>query len=145
MDRITGVVVFLLGTGILWQGRRLWMGTLRGPGPGFFPNLVAISMIILSLLLIIPGGKEESKASRFSANVVIRICIMFVSLVTYSFALEFLGFLITSVLLMTCLFKVFGSLRWRASVLYALISVGASYLLFDVALEGNLPKGVLGG
>jgi putative tricarboxylic transport membrane protein len=143
MDRIVGIVILFFGAGILWQGRRLLMGTLREPGPGFFPNLVAVLMIILSLLLIIPGGKREDDGNPFTLNATTRIAVILAALTIYSFALEPLGFLVTSFLLMACLFKVYGNERWPLAVLYSLIGVVASYALFEVALKGNLPKGVI--
>ena len=143
MDRIVGIIIFLIGAGIFWQGKRLWMGTLRGPGPGFFPNIVSVLMMILALFLIIPKGKEGSERGFFTLNATIRIAIILAALVAYSMALEPLGFMATSFLLMTCLFRVYGNLRWPLAVLYGFIGVVASYLLFEVALEGNLPKGVI--
>jgi putative tricarboxylic transport membrane protein len=143
MERICGFVTFFLGTGILWQGRHLGMGSLRGPGPGFFPNLVAILMMILSLFLIIPKRKGEGES--FPTQFTIRVVIVFVVLLAYSFTLEYLGFVVVSFLLMAYLFRAFGgSHRWYGAVLWALASVGMTYLLFEVLLEGNLPKGVFG-
>jgi putative tricarboxylic transport membrane protein len=143
MDRIAGVVILFFGVGILWQGKRLLMGTLREPGPGFFPNLVASLMIILSLFLIIPRGKPESEGNPFTLNTTMRIVVILVALGIYAFLLEPLGFLVTSFLLMACLFKVYGNERWPLAILYSLIGVVASYVLFEVALKGNLPKGVI--
>ena len=117
------------------------MGSLRGPGPGLFPNLVAILMMILSLFLIIPRRKGEGES--FSARSTLRLVIVFIALLAYSFALEYLGFVVVSFLLMTYLFKTFGTSRkWYAAVLWALASVGMTYLLFEVLLEGNLPQGM---
>jgi putative tricarboxylic transport membrane protein len=145
MDRIYGFVTFFLGAGILWQGRHLGIGSLREPGPGFFPNLVAILMMILSLFLIIPKRKGGEEGKSFSAQFTIRVVIVLVALLAYSFALEYLGFVVVSFLLMAYLFRAFGgSRRWYGAVLWALASVGMTYLLFEVLLEGNLPKGVFG-
>ena len=143
MDRICGVFVFLLGAGILWEGRHLGMGSVNGPGPGFFPNLVAILMIILSLFLILPKRKAEGEP--FSGKSIGRIAIVFAALLAYSFTLEPLGFVLVSFLLMAYLFKAFGgSKKWHVAVLWAFVSVGLAYLLFDVLLEGNLPRGIFG-
>jgi hypothetical protein len=143
MDRICGFFIFFLGIAILWQGRHLEMGSLRGPGPGFFPNLVAILMMVLSLLLMIPRrkGNGESVSAKSSSQ----IFIVFITLLAYSFTLEYLGFVFSSFLLMAYLFKAFGgSKRWGVAVLLASVSVGFAYLLFDVLLKGNLPKGIFG-
>lgn len=145
MERICGFVTFFLGTSILWQGRHLGMGSLRGPGPGFFPNLVAILMMILSLFLIITKRKGDGEGESFPTQFTIRVVIVFVVLLAYSFTLEYLGFVVVSFLLMAYLFRAFGSSRrWYVVILWALASVGTTYLLFEVLLKGNLPKGVFG-
>jgi hypothetical protein len=104
-------------------------------------------MMILSLFLIISKRKPEEKAEgeSFSPKSLIRILIVFAALLAYSFTLEYLGFVLVSFLLMSYLFKAFGgSKKWHVAVLWALISVAIAYLLFDVLLEGNLPRGILG-
>jgi len=143
VDRLYGFIIFFLGMIIFWQGRYLDVGNLQEPGPGFFPILVAILMMILSLFLIISRRKSEGKF--FFAKPSIHVLIVFVVLLAYSFTLEYLGFIIVSFLLMTYLFKAFGgSKKWRGAVLWALASVVLAYLLFNVLLEGNLPRGILG-
>jgi putative tricarboxylic transport membrane protein len=128
---------------IFWQGRYLDVGNLQEPGPGFFPILVAILMMILSLFLIISKRKSEGKL--LFAKSSIHVLIVFVVLLAYSFTLEYLGFIIASFLLMAYLFKAFGgSKKWRGAVLWALASVVLAYLLFNVLLESNLPRGILG-
>ena len=142
MERAQGILVFLIGAAIYWQGRYLPMGSLRTPGPGFFPNVIAFTMMILSLFLIIPKTKK-SQGSRFPGSIH-NILLMFLVLVAYSFVLEYLGFVAVSLLLMIFLFKAGGAPRWVNAVTWAFISVGFSYLLFEVMLGGNLPRGIFG-
>jgi len=99
--------------------------------------------MILSLFLIISKRKSEGKL--LFAKSSIHVLIVFVVLLAYSFTLEYLGFIIASFLLMAYLFKAFGgSKKWRGAVLWALASVVLAYLLFNVLLESNLPRGILG-
>src|SRR3990170_1918334 len=104
MDRISGIVVFLLGASILWLARFLSTGSLRSPGPGFFPTLVAAVLVILSLFLILRGKKRGNEGESLSARSFIRIFVVFVVLLAYFLFLEYLGFVITSFFLMTFLF-----------------------------------------
>jgi len=143
MDRISGGVVFCLGVCILWQGRHLSVGSLHGPGPGFFPVLLAAVLMILSLFLILPKGKKEENSSFFSGSVK-RVLMMFVALLFYFALLEFLGFLIVSILFMAFSFIAIAYYRWYSALLWAFVSIGLTYLLFEVLLKSNLPKGVFG-
>ena len=143
MDRISGLVVFCLGVCILWQGKHLSAGSLHGPGPGFFPTLLAAVLMILSLFLILPKGKEEEDHPFFSGSVK-RVLMVFVALLVYFSLLEFLGFVIVSFLFMAFSFIAVARYRWYSALLWAFVSIGLTYLLFEVLLKSNLPKGVFG-
>lgn len=144
MDRISGIVVLLLGAAILWQGRHLTTGSLRSPGPGFFPYLLAGLLIILALFLIVPRKKKESPSESSSFPFVGRVSIVFIALLFYFYFLESLGFILVSFFLMTFLFIVMASEKWHLALLQSLIFVGLAYVLFDVLLKSQLPHGVIG-
>ena len=141
---MSGIVVFVLGAIILWQGRNLSIGSLRAPGPGFFPTLLAFVLIGLSLCLIIPRRKGDDGKGPASRGSVTRVILVFLFLLAYFFFFEFLGFAILSFLLMASLFLVVAGMKWHVSILWAFISTGLAYLLFDVLLKSPLPKGVCG-
>ena len=137
---------FLLGAGYPMAGE-----TPRdGKSPGAWPWIFSKSCSHLNddpFLVSDYSEKERrrGKESPFQPRSTIRVVIVFVVLLAYSFALEYLGFVVVSFLLMAYLFRAFGgSRRWYVAVLLALTSVGMTYLLFEVLLEGNLPKGVFG-
>jgi putative tricarboxylic transport membrane protein len=144
MERTYGVVVLCLGIAILWQGSSLTIGSFRNPGSGLFPALIAAIIILLSLFLILfpPKGKREGGA--VSAKPLLRLSAVFTGLLLYAFFLETLGFLIVSLVLTTFLFIAFGSQRVWLAVVKGIIFTGLAYLLFEVLLKSNLPKGILG-
>ncbi len=144
MDRISGLVVFLLAFVIFWQGRGLSIGSLHAPGPGFFPALIAAVLVILSLFLMIGGGKKEGAEDAVSGPAIVRMLVLFAALVTYFLFLEYLGFVIVSFLLMFFLFLWVGRQRWYVAFLSAVICIGLAYLLFEILLKSNLPRGVFG-
>ena len=144
MERKSGLVVFFLGVVILWQGRGLSFGSLHAPGPGFFPTLIAAVLVLLSLFLIIPGGKGVREQNPLLASSFIRMLIVFAALVAYFLFLEYLGFVIISFLLMAFLFLWVARQKWYFAFSSAVICIGLAYILFDVLLKSNLPRGVLG-
>ena len=144
MDRLYGIVVFGLGVGILWEGRGLSIGSLRSPGSGLFPALIAVIMLILSLILILFPPKREGDGQSPSSKSVARISVVFAALLLYAFFLEYLGFLIVSFLLMMPLFVAFGSRSYWRAILKAAALTGLSYALFEMLLKSNLPHGLLG-
>jgi putative tricarboxylic transport membrane protein len=143
-DRISGLIVFFLGIVILWQGRSLSIGTLRAPGSGFFPMLLAVTLMILSLLLVIPRARKEAGQSSFSAQHLGRVSMLFVALLVYFAFLEYLGFVIMSFLLMAFCFIRVARQKWYTALFWAFVSIGLAYLLFDILLKSSLPRGVFG-
>jgi putative tricarboxylic transport membrane protein len=144
VDRISGLVVFLLAFGIFWQGRGLSIGSLHAPGPGFFPALIAAVLVLLSLFLMIGGGKRESEEDAVSAPAIIRMLVLFAALVAYFLLLEYLGFVVVSFLLMFFLFLWVGRQRWYVAFSSAVTCIGLAYVLFEMLLKSNLPRGVFG-
>jgi putative tricarboxylic transport membrane protein len=144
VERVYGIVVFCLGLAILWEGRSLSFGSFRNPGSGMFPDLIAILMLVLSAILIAMPPKKESREAPVSGKTVVLISSAFVSLVLYAIFLDFLGFLIASFLLSVFLFGVFDSgTKYGIAVFKALILTGLAYVLFEIVLKSNLPKGLL--
>lgn len=144
VDRISGLVVFLLAFGIFWQGRGLSIGSLHAPGAGFFPALIAAVLVVLSLCLVIRGGKREDEEDAVSATSIIRMLMVFVALVGYFLLLEYLGFVIVSFLLMLFLFLWVGRQKWYIAFLSAVLCIALAYVLFEILLKSNLPRGVFG-
>ncbi len=146
MNRMSGCVILLLGLGILWLGRVLPMGNFRAPGPGLFPFLIASILIILSLCLIIPGGKKGGGGNgpSWRPKNVKQLILVYAFLLGYFFFLQSLGFMVAGFLLMILLFTVVSCLRWYLAVPSAFVSIGASYFIFEVLLKSYLPRGMLG-
>ena len=144
MNRISGLVVFLIAFAIFWQGKGLSIGSLHAPGPGFFPALIAAVLLILSLCLMIRGGKGEGEENPVSRPAIIRMLVLFAALVAYFLLLEYLGFVVVSFLLMFFLFLWVGRQRWYVAFLSAVACIGLAYVLFDILLKSNLPRGVFG-
>lgn len=144
MNRVSGMVVCLIAIAILWQGRSLHIGSLRAPGPGFFPSLLAVALIVLSLFLIIPSQKKEKKLLNLSSQTLSRVLTVYLVLLAYFFILPYLGFFISGFILMIFLFAVIDRQTLKMATLRAFIFMVLAYLLFDVLLKSQLPQGVLG-
>ena len=144
MERISGLVVFALGAAVLWQGWHLSVGSLRTPGPGFFPMLIAVILMILSLFLILRRGSKGDEGASVARRSIIRMVSAFVALLGYFFFLEYLGFVICSFLLMGFFFLSIARQRWYVALSSAVVCIGLAYILFEVLLKSNLPKGLFG-
>ena len=84
-----------------------------------------------------------SSSGFIAACTAVSVCSVFASLVLYAVFLEFLGFLIASFVLAVFLFAVFASEQYWLAFVKALVLTGLAYVLFDVLLKSNLPRGLL--
>jgi len=128
------------------ESLRLGVGSFKMPGPGFIPFGASLftGLIALSLLLI---GKAKrtirETAPFFQGGRVIKVLYMVCALFLYPFFLSQLGFFLCTLFFAGFSLKMIEPQRWRTVLV---ISIGAAitcYLLFDVFLRIQLPKGIL--
>ena len=122
---------------------------LNRPGPGFFPFYLALAFSLVSLALIFhslrPPASEQA-APQVSAKTarVEKVVATLLGLIIYAFALEWLGFLFSTFILMLFLFKAVDPLAWPAAIGGSLATSLLSYVVFKIWLQVSLPTGLLG-
>jgi putative tricarboxylic transport membrane protein len=75
---------------------------------------------------------------------VTRIVVIIFLLFMFVFALDYLGFVLTTFLFMFSLLKLIESRKLRTLFLIAGLTTVLSYAIFELWLKANLPKGFLG-
>lgn len=121
----------------------LGLGQLRNPGAGFFPFLSALSLGILSLILLLSSLKGAVTQEQLHWPKGIhrwRIMLTLSTLVLYAFVLNTLGYFIGTLLLLLFLLKVVAAQKWALSISVAAFAVLITYLLFGVWLNVPFPK-----
>ena len=145
-DLVSGAVLAGLGLYIVREARRWEYLGADGPGPGFFPLWYGIALLALALLLVVTSARGSSPASPPAGGrrAIGRALVAWVALAVCAGLTQLLGFLLAFGLL--TLFVV--AVMYRRPLLPAVaVAVGcavAFYLLFPVALNVALPKGVFG-
>jgi hypothetical protein len=143
-DRISGGVLLLVGLSIIWQASRLRLGSFHTPGPGLYPLLLGSVIVFLSLCLILSSTRKMKEGPSVSGQSLKRVGSVYVALLIYFAVLEYAGFLVSTFFLVSYLSIIIGRQKAVWALLRAFIITGLSYLLFDVALKSDLPKGLLG-
>jgi putative tricarboxylic transport membrane protein len=116
---------------------RLGVGDLADPGPGLWPLVVSVAMVVIAAVLVVrsrPTGGEE----RFGRGAVI-VVVAAGSLIGYALLFERVGFEIPTVALLVLWLKVLGRESWRMTVAVSLGVSVALYLLFITGLGVSLP------
>jgi putative tricarboxylic transport membrane protein len=147
VDRISGFFWLIFSVFGSYHSYKLGLGSLHQPGPGFLFFWTGIIVALLSASLIVrtfrrqPSGEAEgSFPGKWKVN---KIAFILISLFLYAVLMERLGFLIVTLLLFFFLLGIIEKKRWRFSVLVSLAVTTLSYLVFEVALHSQLPKGLL--
>jgi putative tricarboxylic transport membrane protein len=150
LDRYSSLFWFFLSVAVCIQARSLGLGHFRNPGPGFLFFWSGIVLAVLSVIIFLqtirrtggtPGGGSEKPFG--NVNWMKVLCVV-MALVIYGLILEWLGFVISTVLFLAFLLQSIEAKRW---VVVVLVSVGSSlltYALFELWLHARLPKGIFG-
>jgi len=147
-DRISSGVWLLFAIYICVESIRLPPGSLRDPGPGFLPLLTGILLGGLAGIAFFQarnGKSSESAAPWYPQQRWKTLVWLLAVLLAYAGTLDFLGFLLSTFLLLIFLFRSSSAPRsWPWAVGGSLIASLSCYLVFEVWLRTQLPKGFLG-
>lgn len=146
----SSLLFLLFSVYISIESYRLGLGTSRTPGPGIFPFIAGVALGVVSLSLLfgtllteplkkmVAEHGEDSEPMNWQ-NIFLTLAAMLVYVAIFSW----LGFVLSTFLIMIFLVWAVGGARWHVSLVTALSITIASYLLFEIALDAQLPKGVL--
>lgn len=148
-DAISGLVLLALGLAVLLgiQGYPKIPG--QPVGPALFPGIIAVGLCVGGLMLIVRGLRTREVHPWLvwddwvrSPRHVLAFAVVIGSVVFYVAAAQWLGFLLTSVLILVALFWSFDVPRGRIVPL-AVLSTLAIHFAFYKLLRVPLPWGVL--
>lgn len=135
---IAALVPLLVGVAAAIGSIQLGIGELTDPGAGLWPMIISIVIVCCSLVLLI-GGRRFWDAEAFSSTS-LRVVYATLSLVAYALALPYIGFEISTVLLLFFWMKVVGRERWLISLILPVVATAAFWLLFVLLLRIPLPR-----
>ncbi len=124
-------------------------GSIRNPGPGFYPLWLGILLGVMSigLFVMVSRQKEGAKILRdiFTKEIRwVKILLVIVALILYGILMDYIGFLILTFLLLAFLLRAIEPQPWKAVIGWALFGSVGSYLVFEIWMKLRLPKGIFG-
>ena len=131
---LVALAIGLLGA-ILAYGYGL--GSLRRPGPGLWPFVVSVVIVLLAVALLAAGRHLDDTEAFTRASVLPAIgCLTFLGV---GALLPRIGFEIPSFLLCVVWLRFLGGETWRSTIVISLATVAAFYFLFLYGLRISLP------
>jgi hypothetical protein len=142
---IASVVLLLLGSAIAIGGLRYGWGSLDNPGAGFVPFLAGAAIAGFSAITLVRSLVKGWRplADLWAGTRWRRPLIAIVCLVLYAVFLRDLGFLISTFILAAFLYRMLEPSGWTETLVAAALTTLGFYLVFQVWLEVQLPKGPL--
>ena len=147
-DRYSASVWFLLSVFVSYQSYKLGMGSLHEPGPGFVFFWTAVIVALLSLAVVVQSfigktGEKEKEEAVWMKEGGRKVGLALIALFLYAVLFEWVGFVIVTLLLMVFFLRVIEKKPWWLTLLTGVTITVAAYLVFEAALQSNLPKGLL--
>jgi putative tricarboxylic transport membrane protein len=145
-DRAAAAVLLAFGLIALEEARKLRLGSIARPGPGFFPVLLAAAFSVVCLVLLVNAWRAREPARGPDTQLGwLKIVATMAALFVYAFALERVGFVVATFALLLFFFKVLERQRWVMALAGSLVTALVTYLVFKVWLHVQLPAGPWSG
>jgi len=143
-DVVSGAVLAALGAYIVSEAWRWDYSTAEGPGPGFFPLWYGIAMVVLSLILMVRSGLSATAGKAVDWTGIGRALIVWAAFAVCVALMKPLGFLIALALLTLFVVTVMYGQSLQVALAVAVGNAAGFYLIFELALQIDLPAGPLG-
>lgn len=147
-DQLSGAVWFGLGLAVCLGSLQYKLGTPAAPGTGFMPFLTGLAICFFSGIGLIHATLRKRRGEGWSPVLQgvfwKNAMVILVSLLAYALLLFPLGFVITTTLFIAFLLRAIVPQRWSVVIACSILTAAASYLIFEVWLKAQLPRGPLG-
>ncbi|WP_339251684.1 tripartite tricarboxylate transporter TctB family protein [Sporosarcina sp. FSL W8-0480] len=112
----------------------------------FWPKFFAVVLMVLAIALIVDTklkpDREQVSENTISTREYKLLAIIAASAVIYMIAMDFLGFTVSSIILLFFLFWVFGYRHFKNVIIISIASSIVVTLIFQVFLKVPLPQGL---
>lgn len=142
---VSGAVAFAFGLSVAIASWSLGIGRLSQPGVGFFSFVAGIGICVLALSLLVDGvaqsrwGSGEALVEPWSW----KGPFILLGLWGYVEAMPWLGFPLSTSVLMTLLFRAAGVRTWTGALALGISTGISAEVCFGVLLDMKLPSGVI--
>jgi hypothetical protein len=145
--KLPAIFFLLFSIYICKESLRLGLGTWHKPGAGFVPFWSGVPIGILALLMLIQSIWLNKASVWEKAKEKINwraIGLTLVYFLGYVALLEYLGFITDTMLFVGVVLKSVEKKGWFVTIFVSLGMAFASYYVFKVLLQSELPKGFFG-
>jgi putative tricarboxylic transport membrane protein len=147
-DQLSSTVWLILGLAVCLGSLQYKLGTPASPGTGFMPFLAGAAICFFSGIGLIHSTLRRRQGEGWTPVLQgvfwKNALIILISLLAYALLLVPLGFVITTTIFIAFLLRAIVPQRWSVVIACSILTAAISYLIFEVWLKAQLPKGPLG-
>lgn len=149
-DQAMSILGLVLGIYVVTLSLGMSLGSWNQPGPGFLPLGAGVALALFSVIYGASSwldGRAEYRSRPLPWREVEhwhRVIVTFAALLVYGLALDVLGFLVGTFLLMLVLLRVLEPSKWTTTIMTAAVIVTVAYVVFGRWLMVPFPPGLLG-
>ena len=145
-DRVSGALLLVFGIGFAVGARRYPYWTPHGPGSGFLPLWLGLTMAVLAAALLVgatrrtgPGGAWLPGGRAFT-----RLVVVVVATALFIWLMPWLGMALGTFLVLVALLRFLEGHGWGTTLGVAVATTTVNWLVFMYWLNVPFPIGVLG-
>ena len=146
-DLIGGGAGIAFGAYVLYEGAKMPTDHIMKIGPSFFPEALAVGLIVFSALLIIYAllgrSKGQSQPIDLRDKGFQRALVSLAAIIAYAYFFNTIGYPIVTVLLVAGVMLLLGKRQPLQIALVALATTFAVWLVFAKLLMLSMPMGLL--
>jgi len=147
-EKASSIFWMAFGMVMIYASYKLKLGTLSHPGPGFLPFLAGVILCCLSIIVFLEAVRRIDEKARklrelWAGANWLSAAIVVVALLVYALVFTHVGFLLSTIGLLTFLFRARERVGWFAAIGGALIASFASFAVFALWLKVQLPYGII--
>jgi hypothetical protein len=139
VDRVAGATLALLALGVLFESRRLPLGSLSNPGPGWTPVVLALVLLGFGGALVALGGRSGPIAAVGWGEWKHAVAILLACAMS-ALLLERAGYRLTVTVVLLFLLLVVERKPLLVGVVFSAGLALATHFLFDTVLRVPLPR-----
>ncbi|MCC7483664.1 MAG: tripartite tricarboxylate transporter TctB family protein [Burkholderiales bacterium] len=137
-------LLLLAGVAIAVVSLEYGFGTVARPGPGLYPFFVGTAIAAFSLPLLVAQVRSRAGSAPLDRGEARTLALMIATFCFWILAMPLLGYVIVTFLATLALCKVMRLEGWRKPLAVSGGTALFVYLLFDLWLYIDLPRGILG-
>lgn len=148
-DKLSSAVWLVFGAVVVYYSKKMGLGILSNPGPGFLPFWAGVLLCGLSIFIFfqdkIASQEEQQKSigQLWAGMNWSKSIILILGLSAYTLIFSYIGFLASTTALLLLLLKTIDPMGWIEAIGESLLASLISFAVFDLWLKIQLPRGFI--